>query len=166
MQPEVACSSAPGADHGAMAAPGTAVVIQALALRPAHCLRSALSAPCICDGRNRQKAPRQRTPHQIQPQAACSSTLDTCCGALAALRTAVATWLLVLRLTQCHRDALSASCGPVGRNRWKAPDQHALHRVQPEVACSSAPSTHHRTLTMPGTDAAIRALALWPAHCH
>jgi hypothetical protein len=42
----------------------------------------------------------------------------------------------------------------------KAPDQHALHSMQPHVACSSAPAGKHRTLTVPRTTAAFQPLAL------
>jgi hypothetical protein len=53
MQPQVACSSAPAAYHGALPASTTAVATRALALGLSRYLRDALSAPCDSLGRNR-----------------------------------------------------------------------------------------------------------------
>ena len=42
----------------------------------------------------------------------------------------------------------------------KAPDQHALHSMQPQVACSSARASDHVALTVPRTTTAFQPLAL------
>ena len=85
--------------------PGTAVAIEARALRPAQCLHDALLAPCDGVGRIPWKALHQRPPHQEQPQVAGCSTPGTYHGAMTVPGTAVAVRPLALRLTQRRREA-------------------------------------------------------------
>eukprot|EP01046_Picozoa_sp_COSAG06_P007439 COSAG06_NODE_363_length_16808_cov_11.122509_12_plen_201_part_00 len=141
--------------------PGTAVVVLALALQPGSVPRDALSAPCRCVGRNRWKALRERPPHQMWPEATCSSTLNARYRTLAVPRTAVATRPLVLRLTQRLHGAFSVLCDEVVQNRQKAPHQRPPHQMRPEATSSSAPDSHRRALFTPRNAVATRMLALW-----
>ena len=165
MWPEAACSSALDARYRTLAVPRTAVATRPLVLRLTQCLHGAFSVLCDEVVQNRQKAPHQRPPHQMRPEAASSSAPDSHRRALFTPRNAVATRMLALRLTQRLCDALSAPCRYVGRNRWKALRERPPHQMRPEAACSSALDARYRTLAVLRTAIAARVLALRLTQC-
>jgi hypothetical protein len=101
----------------------------------------------------------------MQPQVARCSVLDAGYRTLTVDRTAVATRPLMLWLAQCLRGAPSAPCGRCGKNRRKAPCQHTLRQIQPQVARSSAVEASNGTLTVHITAVATRPLALQLVQC-
>ena len=87
----------------------------------------------------------------------CSLKVDGCCapttshGPLTVPGTAVTRLLRALWLVQWRRSACLHESELQRRNRAKAPQEHTLHRIKPQVDGSCALDASHRPLNVIGT---------------